>query len=435
MELTDTTFQPFRNALFKDTEGATGATAAATITGVVVARAGLGKRNNAPMVTPTPNKQRRVTKGELGNKNNSSAVDSIATASSISISPEKQPPVVLPKYNERTNVGKVVLAYNPHQLPLVTSTSQSQQNCVVDLSSYSTNTQEAHRHMFTPLDERSKALDQHLVHMGQEIANAYGIPQRNDHEDGDHDDDDASPIDNEKKKNVGNDDIAPLEAVGVPRQDTVCCVGRICNEAHEGRINTTSVLIEGSRHLAGGARISLDVSELKKSKKSFSLFPGQIVAVEGLNTSGRKMVAHRICEGAPLPPPTTPSSHLYKYQYSEEYLNGQPLSIQTMCGPYTTSDNLDYEPLVDALALVRVQKPNVVVLCGPFVDMRQPLVASGNTTVEVDEEGNEKLTLSYEMLFAHKIAALIEDLFENEPDLKTQFVLVPSLDDANAEWV
>jgi hypothetical protein len=62
--------------------------------------------------------------------------------------------------------------------------------------------------MFTPLEERAKALDQHLVDMGEVMVERYGLGKQDE--------------DNETG-------IAGLEAVGVPRQDMVCCIGRVCN--------------------------------------------------------------------------------------------------------------------------------------------------------------------------------------------------------------
>jgi len=46
-----------------------------------------------------------------------------------------------------------------------------------------------------------------------------------------------------------------------------------------------------------GTRVSLDLSKLKGNKIPLSLFPCQIVAVQGMNLLGRKMVAQKICEG------------------------------------------------------------------------------------------------------------------------------------------
>jgi DNA polymerase alpha subunit B len=189
--------------------------------------------------------------------------------------------------------------------------------------------------------------------------------------------------------------------------------------------------LEGSRHTAGGKRVNIDLSELQSSKTSFSLFPGQIVAVEGMNVSGRKMVAHRICEGAAHSPTKSTVETLLHHHYTTQ--DGKPLKLMNICGPYTTSDNLDYEPLLDILEVIRVEKPDVVIMAGPFVDMRHALVASGETTLEADD--GSKLTVTHEAFFANKVAAIIEELFRSEEDLHTQFVLVPSLDDAVAEWV
>ena len=45
------------------------------------------------------------------------------------------------------------------------------------------------------------------------------------------------------------------------------------------------------------------------------------------------------------------------------------------------------------------------------------------------------MPVSFETFFANKVAALLEELFETEESLLTQFVVVPSLDEAVAEWV
>jgi len=72
----------------------------------------------------------------------------------------------------------------------------------------------------------------------------------------------------------------------------VLCVGRICEEAHGGRLNQASVQLEGSRGHSMGSTIALDLSGLlgndggdvgDRGNREYgcSLFPGQIVAVEG----------------------------------------------------------------------------------------------------------------------------------------------------------
>jgi hypothetical protein len=71
---------------------------------------------------------------------------------------------------------------------------------------------------------------------------------------------------------------------------------------------------------------------------------------------------------------------------------------------------------------------------GPFVDMRQEIVKNGEDLVLECEDGT-KTHVCYEQFFAAKVAAELETLYEEDPDLKTQFVLVPSMDDAVSEPV
>jgi DNA polymerase alpha subunit B len=51
-------------------------------------------------------------------------------------------------------------------------------------------------------------------------------------------------------------------------------------------LNTSSILLEGTRNISSGQSVPLDVPQLKE----FSFFPGQVVAVEGSNPTGKKMV-------------------------------------------------------------------------------------------------------------------------------------------------
>ncbi len=202
-------------------------------------------------------------------------------------------------------------------------------------------------------------------------------------------------------------------------------------QAHEGKINSTSLLLEGTRQHSSGSRIHLDPTLIP----SYSLFPGQIVAVEGINSSGRTLQASRLVEGAAPPLDTSPASELMGFQYgSVNGMNGMPLSIVAMSGPYTTKDSLEYDPLVDAILKIRQDKPDVVIMCGPFVDARQPLVQSERGAIILDEHGEEE-TATFHQVFARKVAGILQELYESDPDIKTQFVLVPSVDDAISDSV
>lgn len=189
-------------------------------------------------------------------------------------------------------------------------------------------------------------------------------------------------------------------------------------------MNKTTVLLEGSQATSGGARVQVDLTHLKSD---YSLFPGQIVAIQGHNTTGRALVAQRLCEGAPHPPQMSTAADLFCQHYQTQ--DGAPLQIVTAAGPFTTADNLDYQPLLDLLQtlLQQPQPPDVVILTGPFVDMRHATVATGNVTIDGS-------VVPLETFFGHKIAQVLEEYFESATHA-TQFILQPSVDDATAEWV
>ncbi|GAX21359.1 DNA polymerase alpha subunit B [Fistulifera solaris] len=329
---------------------------------------------------------------------------------SSSLSPG--PPVALQpsdKYETRIGAGQIVSTFTAEHKRTATNDNPllSRPKCTIrsESSAFSTNNNnlsQAYRSLFTTTEQRATALDQQLIHMGQHLMEKYQLGQ--------------------------SDEVAPLEGVGIPRADQVCNIGRICNAAHYGKINATSVLLEGSRAAVGGARVAVDLSTLSSQ---YSVFPGQIVALEGMNPTGRKLQVQRLCEGAAAAPVTSRVRDLRQYHLQAQ--QGQPVKLLTAAGPFTTSDNFQYQPWQDLLHVVQNEQPDVVILTGPFVDMNHPAVQSGQTALQ-DEDGNDVI-VPYETFFMHKISLLLEELLTENPLLMTQFVLVPSLEDATAEWV
>jgi DNA polymerase alpha subunit B len=181
----------------------------------------------------------------------------------------------------------------------------------------------------------------------------------------------------------------------------------------------------------------------RTNKQPFSLFPGQVVAVEGMNGTGRKLTAHRILHGAPPPPKTTPVRQLRQFHYDADKQDGNPLKVMTACGPFTTSQNMDYRPLTDLMNDILEKAPDVVVLTGPFVDVRQPDVRSGKVTVELEGEDDKEAAVEvvepHETVFFRNVSGLIKKKLlkgtEDDKFIHTQFVLVPAMEDATAKWV
>jgi DNA polymerase alpha subunit B len=149
--------------------------------------------------------------------------------------------------------------------------------------------------------------------------------------------------------------------------------------------------------------------------------------MEGMNSSGRIMRPVKIIEGAAPPKEKSKATELMDFHQKQD---GQPLKIIAMCGPYTTSDNLEYSPLVDAVLKISEEKPDAVILCGPFVDSRHPLVEE----CTIEEDGVLK-KVSHEYLFRVRISELLMEMYDNYPELDTQIILVPSAEDAFLESV
>lgn len=66
--------------------------------------------------------------------------------------------------------------------------------------------------------------------------------------------------------------------------------GRVCNEASSGALNKASIILEGH----SGARVKLDLNGLSTIPP---LFPGQVIAVQGQNPTGRLLHVEKIWDG------------------------------------------------------------------------------------------------------------------------------------------
>ena len=116
-------------------------------------------------------------------------------------------------------------------------------------------------------------------------------------------------------------------------------VGRICPSG-EGRLADEAVLLEA----ADGHRVPLNLH----SVPSFSVFPGQVVAVKGVNSTGRFLHASEIYSDAGLRASESAASPSL-----DEF--DSPLHIVAAYGPYTFTTDLEYLPLKDLLVWVSEQ--------------------------------------------------------------------------------
>uniref|UniRef100_A0A672V690 DNA polymerase alpha subunit B n=1 Tax=Strigops habroptila TaxID=2489341 RepID=A0A672V690_STRHB len=196
--------------------------------------------------------------------------------------------------------------------------------------------------------------------------------------------------------------LEDFTSLSLPAQELVTVLGQIGCDAN-GKLNAKSVVLEGDQEHSSGGQVPLDLSELRE----YSLFPGQVVALEGTNSTGRRMVVSKLYEGVPLPFHTPP----------------EPTSEQRMvlvaCGPYTPSDSISYDPLSDLLTVIARDRPDVCVLFGPFLDSKHEQVE------------NCQLLGSFSEVFKLCLKMIIE----GTRSAGSQLVFVPSARDVHHDYI
>ncbi|XP_029021733.1 DNA polymerase alpha subunit B [Betta splendens] len=163
--------------------------------------------------------------------------------------------------------------------------------------------------------------------------------------------------------------IEEFSPVSLPAQDSITVLGQVCCDSN-GKLNAQSVLLEAGPE-QGGQQVPVDLSELKE----YSLFPGQVVVIQGMNTTGRKLVASKLYEGVPLP--------FYNPMVKME-MDEEPVNVLVACGPFTPCDSLSFEPLLDLISIIARDRPDVCVLLGPFVDSKHEQIEKGQVTETFD---------------------------------------------------
>ncbi|XP_025905772.1 DNA polymerase alpha subunit B [Nothoprocta perdicaria] len=194
------------------------------------------------------------------------------------------------------------------------------------------------------------------------------------------------------RRHHGLQELAPAAR---PAQEPVAVLGQIGCDGN-GKLNAKSVILEGDREHSAGGHVPLDLSELRE----YSLFPGQVVIVEGTNSTGKCLVASRLYEGVPLPFPAP----------AEPPPDPEPRTVLVACGPYTPSDGIGYEPLSDLLDVVARDKPDVCILFGPFLDAQH------------EEVENCRLLGSFSDIFK----LCLKTIIEGTRSAGSRLVLVPS---------
>lgn len=208
----------------------------------------------------------------------------------------------------------------------------------------------------------------------------------------------------------------------------IIAVGRIASDSSEGKLNTASLVLEGSRREGSGRRVPLKVDSLS----SYNFFPGQIVALRGTNASGDSFV---VSEMLPLPllnPPATSPEDLdainarYLDTPDSDPDNARPLTMMIAAGPYTTDQNLDFAPLHTFLDNAAAAYADTIILIGPFLDAEHPQIRTGDFDAPPNASPDQATMTD---LFRHHISSAIQNFVARNQTCNV--ILVPSLRDAH----
>lgn len=216
----------------------------------------------------------------------------------------------------------------------------------------------------------------------------------------------------------------------------VVAVGRIASDSLTGKLNASSLVLETSRRMGAGLRIPLNVAPLS----GYKFFPGQIVAMKGINASGDNFAVREILEPPLLPgAASTPAgleAHIQRLRGGPDAMESdsepRPLSIMIGSGPFTADDNLDFEPLHALCDQAADTYADALLLTGPFLDIDHPLIASGDFDLP-EEAMAEPDTATMSTLFKYLISPALIRLTSANPHIT--ILLVPSVKDVISKHV
>nr|CAG4646337.1 EOG090X07VJ [Macrothrix elegans] len=255
-----------------------------------------------------------------------------------------QTPGTVNKFSTRTNAGEVVVKYPTNNTDVITwSRSDETWKPNVRLYGAATLTSES-KYMFSRLRDKYEILEDQIDSFTKALAEKFSIEE--------------------------------FSRNNKVQSDTFHTIGRICCDATSGaRLNASSLLLEGSKEMSSGQSVPLDVSHVKE----YSFFPGQVVAVEGSNPTGKKIVVTAV-SAPPIPPMVK----------SDIGLQG-PLNVIVACGPFTLIDDLEFTPLQELIEQINTILPHLVILMGPFLDAKNKKIESGELDRTHQEEFDQFL--------------------------------------------
>ncbi|KAK5735623.1 DNA-directed DNA polymerase alpha subunit pol12 [Elasticomyces elasticus] len=305
-------------------------------------------------------------------------------------------------FEHRPNPGEILQQINPH-IPAATAPSDPPTESRVKLKANLELPKFAYKTMAQTLTSASEILDDRIDTFTDLIQSHHSLPD---------------------------------SAFGNPAAQStaeIVAVGRICSDQPNGKLNASSVVLETSRRMGAGLRVPLKFGE----GVGYDLFPGKILAVRGSNVSGEYF---KVSEILPLPALPLPASTPQELDIHNDRLasadgsESRTLGVLVAAGPYTTDTDLDFVALHTLLTKVEEERTDVLILCGPFLDLEHPAIRSGDIASQLPantkwEPDRATLNDAFRLL----ISVPIQKLVQAVPTIT--IILVPSLKDAVSKHV
>lgn len=202
------------------------------------------------------------------------------------------------KYSARDNAGKVLIRHGDNVSPDFWSNTSDYYRPEIKAYDQKKGFPKDYRFMFERLREKAGFIDETICRLGDILAQKHSLED--------------------------------VSGFGPPMNDPFLTLGRICCDS-EGRLNANSLLLQGTQDLSRGHSLPLDVSQIKE----YSTFPGQVVYSTLTNPSGSRLIAQSLVNDAS--PPLAP--------FETKLRDDDTLHVVVACGPFTTTDDLSYQPL------------------------------------------------------------------------------------------
>ncbi|KAJ3255267.1 DNA-directed DNA polymerase alpha subunit pol12 [Boothiomyces macroporosus] len=265
------------------------------------------------------------------------------------------------RFQDRLDKGKMELVYNDH-IPIRNDLN------AVSVSLVEGQQSNGYRYLYEKLTEKGDLLDERLNKFAR-IAMESILEKENE----------------DQKMDIASFYTHPNSVVQEPRYYS----GQVCCDSVDGRLNVYSCVLETSRAIGNGTRVQLDFNSFLEKGETLHLYPGQFIVFKGINNTGNCITVLELIAIPELSPSSITGAEMKKI----------------------------YEVLEELTCVVESNSPDAIVLIGPFVNAKHPLIN----------------TVGSYSLFKKQVAERLRRMKKANSNI--QIVLIPSQDELVLEWL